>query len=618
MTRKQKHPTFHLVLLAFFICLLFQHCAKGTVGNICGDGICRGAENHENCPEDCIEPGCGNGIIELGEECDGIHLDGKTCTDLGFATGSLRCSDTCEFDISLCRTTCNNNCPAAGSTRCVGNYLETCTENNQTCLEWVQTVECTTLGQICDDSSGSGQCMDTCSDACTLSDRRCIENMLQSCENGENGCTQWKNLQDCAATNWICSGSGAGTACTDPCNHDCPLGAPDRCEINTVQSCGPDTNGCRVWNNGTDCTTIGQVCSNGTCTCVHECTAGSTRCLNSLRQQCSTNAHGCRIWETVQDCTTTGQVCDTVSGSAQCVFTCTDTCADGAVRCSGNTIQHCQLTGTGCRDWVDGTNCATTDRSCSNGTCVCNHSCSSGQVRCEGDMAQNCTVDAYGCFKWTNHQNCASLGQVCLNGTCQTPATGYTCEEIANTYTSIRWTGTPMATTTYELDVRYGFTIPFTFRFYGMNYTTGWLCSNGWVSFGADPGVNTYSNTTLPNPDLPNAAIYPFWDDLVFSTSTWPDAQMLYRTTGSSPNRVFTLEWYQLRALGTGTDHRAIFQVKLYEGTNNFEVIFDRGNWLGSTFSATIGFENGNGTDGVDAGTEFTGPPVSNYRCTPL
>ncbi len=47
---------------------------------------------------------CGNGIVEVDEEdCDGTNLDGFTCDDFCIgATGTLRCTSDCFFDVSGC------------------------------------------------------------------------------------------------------------------------------------------------------------------------------------------------------------------------------------------------------------------------------------------------------------------------------------------------------------------------------------------------------------------------------------------------------------------------------------------------------------------------------------
>jgi hypothetical protein len=339
--------------------------------------------------------------------------------------------------------------------------------------------------------------------------------------------------------------------------------------------------------------------------------------MGTLRQSCVTGGTGCRAWSTVQDCAGSGQLCDTSLGSAQCVNSCTDICASGAVRCLGDVIQNCQTVGSGCRDWVDGTNCAATGRSCVGNTCVCNNACSAGQTRCNGSVTQACTQDAWGCYAFVNGTDCAALGQTCLGGTCQAPAGAYACSALPNTYTSIRYTGSSLTTDPYIDDGRYAFSMPFTYRYYGTNYTGGYLCTNGWASFGADPLTNNYTNGPLPDGLAPNAAIFIFWDDLVYSQTTWPDSRLLFQTIGSSPNRVFVLEWHQVRNIGAGPESRASFQIRLYETSNAFEVIYDRATWLGAGHSATIGYENADGTQGGDVGTTFTGPPADNYRCVP-
>jgi hypothetical protein len=47
-------------------------------------------------------PGCGDGVIETGEQCDGSNLGGSSCSSLGFTSGSLSCSSACTFNTSQC------------------------------------------------------------------------------------------------------------------------------------------------------------------------------------------------------------------------------------------------------------------------------------------------------------------------------------------------------------------------------------------------------------------------------------------------------------------------------------------------------------------------------------
>jgi hypothetical protein len=82
-----------------------QGIADGTECEIAGQrvGVCR--------DEVCLRSFCGDGIIVAPEECDGAELAGKVCTDVdsGFhGPGTLRCSDACELDTSLCGDRCGD------------------------------------------------------------------------------------------------------------------------------------------------------------------------------------------------------------------------------------------------------------------------------------------------------------------------------------------------------------------------------------------------------------------------------------------------------------------------------------------------------------------------------
>ncbi len=46
--------------------------------------------------------GCGNGIPEVGESCDGDNLAQQTCETLGLGSGELRCRADCTFDTRGC------------------------------------------------------------------------------------------------------------------------------------------------------------------------------------------------------------------------------------------------------------------------------------------------------------------------------------------------------------------------------------------------------------------------------------------------------------------------------------------------------------------------------------
>ena len=56
-------------------------------------------DDHEEPPP---APLCGDGILDVGEECDGVNTGGLGCWDLGFTGGYLACTYTCQLDFSYC------------------------------------------------------------------------------------------------------------------------------------------------------------------------------------------------------------------------------------------------------------------------------------------------------------------------------------------------------------------------------------------------------------------------------------------------------------------------------------------------------------------------------------
>lgn len=48
--------------------------------------------------------GCGDGVIQSGESCDGSNLNSQTCSSQGFSGGTLSCNSNCTFNTSACTT----------------------------------------------------------------------------------------------------------------------------------------------------------------------------------------------------------------------------------------------------------------------------------------------------------------------------------------------------------------------------------------------------------------------------------------------------------------------------------------------------------------------------------
>ncbi|MFH1010735.1 MAG: C25 family cysteine peptidase [bacterium] len=150
--------------------------------------------------------------------------------------------------------------------------------------------------------------------------------------------------------------------------------------------------------------------------------------------------------------------------------------------------------------------------------------------------------------------------------------------------------------------------LPFTFKYYGQDFTQISVCSNGWLAMGADQAIHTdFRNWTIPGALGPEAMIAPFWDDLrVANTSsggriyTYHDAanhrfivqwSRVYKYGGSNPTETFQCILYQPGYPATPTgDGEILFQYMTC--VNTYDVSY------GNDY-ATVGIENLNESDGT-------------------
>ena len=185
--------------------------------------------------------------------------------------------------------------------------------------------------------------------------------------------------------------------------------------------------------------------------------------------------------------------------------------------------------------------------------------------------------------------------------------TGYTCGGIPANYIEAT-TVVPLTGDDYAVPVD----LPFPFWFYGRTVTRAYVSPNGNLNF-QGPGYSC-CNTPIPDPNQPNAAIHPFWDDLYIDDA----ASVLTRTVGSGRNRSFVIEWRNV-AFTADFSQRVSFEAVLSErGDIEFHYRgIDGGLDQGS--DATVGTENGDGSDGLqysynrpvlrnDTGVRFDSP----------
>lgn len=115
-----------------------------------------------------------------------------------------------------------------------------------------------------------------------------------------------------------------------------------------------------------------------------------------------------------------------------------------------------------------------------------------------------------------------------------------------------------------------GIPIGFTFTYNGVNYTTISASANGWSALGANITVTSSTTNLTSAANRPKLA--PLYEDLAL-----PDnANLTYQTTGTAGSRIFTLEWYNMLWDFDAPAPSISFQIKLYEGTNIVEFIYQQ------------------------------------------
>ncbi|MCD4698757.1 MAG: T9SS type A sorting domain-containing protein, partial [Bacteroidales bacterium] len=136
-------------------------------------------------------------------------------------------------------------------------------------------------------------------------------------------------------------------------------------------------------------------------------------------------------------------------------------------------------------------------------------------------------------------------------------------------------------------------TLPFTFKYYGINYTQVRISTDGWIAFGG--GTQTASvNTALPNTDNVNSMAAVFWDDLY--DIDVEEGEILYYNDNA--NHRFIIEWDSIaHNLDGGEPIREVFQAILLDpahyttATGDGEIIFQYKK-VEKIDSITIGIEN--------------------------
>ncbi|WP_406422137.1 S8 family serine peptidase [Streptomyces sp. NBC_00842] len=170
----------------------------------------------------------------------------------------------------------------------------------------------------------------------------------------------------------------------------------------------------------------------------------------------------------------------------------------------------------------------------------------------------------------------------------RTDAFGYACQGASNTEYVAGTDKTTLTGDTALLPV----TLPFPVPLYSATYTSGWISTNGALSF-ASPSAST--NTTIPRASAPNAALYPFWDDLIVNGGS--AAGVYTGVIGTAPHRSFVVEWRNVTHKSARSEEFSFSAVIGEDGKISYHYKDITGVGFESGSRATIGLENASGTD---------------------
>jgi gliding motility-associated-like protein len=160
--------------------------------------------------------------------------------------------------------------------------------------------------------------------------------------------------------------------------------------------------------------------------------------------------------------------------------------------------------------------------------------------------------------------------------------------------------------------------VGFNFNFFGTNYNTMSVGTNGTVFFGTTPNVSDFTFTTLPSTTEPfnMVAVLAMDNNLTGATG----GTIKYWTEGYAPNRRFYVSYINVKEYGD--DKFSSSQVVFYETTGVIEVHVQSSTNVDR--NKLVGVNNGNGTVGVLAYASGTSASATNpiaspfaYRFTP-
>ncbi len=344
-----------------------RKCLVWKVAQQCTAGACKGAGE---CPCDnkCTKPNatkCSGATIQVCVADTQGCLDWKNSVDC--SKGDQQCVE--NGGDAECITPCTDKCTTDGQTRCANDMVQTCTMGEDGCRDWEVTTDCVAAQQVCQQEAGAdATCVSTCVDTCpSEGSTKCVSDVISTCTKNAKGCLEWVETQHCGDTNELCYPTSPAPAC---CTQNCMVAGGKRCLGQVIQTCEPQADGCYDWVDHVDCAASGQVCNesatDATCgpVCIDACAGGALKCQGDTLQNCTLGTKGCYVWADYLNCHASGGHCWTSGTVTQCV-SCNDECSKlGDKRCNGTTIEECRQGYDGCYAWQGITYCSSSNQNC--------------------------------------------------------------------------------------------------------------------------------------------------------------------------------------------------------------------------------------------------------------
>ncbi len=131
-------------------------------------------------------------------------------------------------------------------------------------------------------------------------------------------------------------------------------------------------------------------------------------------------------------------------------------------------------------------------------------------------------------------------------------------------------------------------TLPFTFNFYGNDYSSIFVGSNGLLNFGS--GSTVYSDVDIPNTNAPNNMICPLWDDLKPTGAEWGNVYT------QEVNGEFVVQYEAVSHYNGSTVTDPVTFEVIFNSNGSIKFQYES---VGTETDHHIGIENSDGTDGL-------------------